>query len=71
MPTVLITGIRGFIAQGLSRLLAARSYTILGSDRNDSARMPEYLDEHRPDIIIHAAAELYDESQMFASKHFG
>jgi nucleoside-diphosphate-sugar epimerase len=64
---VVITGIRGFIATALADRLRSEGWDVTGTDRCDSLDIRDRLREVAPNLIIHAAAEIYDESTMFES----
>ena len=65
--TIVVTGARGFIAAALMAKLQADGHAVVGTDRKDSANIRAVLAATRPSIVIHAAAELYDEAAMFES----
>ena len=65
--TIVVTGARGFIAAALMARLQSDGHAVVGTDRKDSASIRAVLAATRPSIVIHAAAELYDEAAMFES----
>ena len=68
MKTVVITGIRGFIAAALAaRFRDEGGWRVVGTDRSDSPRIRDVLRDACPDLVLHAAAELYDAASMFES----
>lgn len=64
---IVITGARGFIAASLGARLKHEGHTVLTTDRKDAANMRTLLSAMSPSVVIHAAAELSDESTMFDS----
>lgn len=67
LKTVVISGIRGFIAKALKNRFELEHYRVIGTDRADSARIQDLLHLVQPELIIHAAAELFDTTRMFES----
>ena len=61
---VLITGINGFIASHLYESLKNK-YTVIGTTRNDTHKIIEILNYHKPEYIYHTGAEIYDSNKMF------
>ena len=62
---VFITGKNGFIAQHLILRFQKDGHEISSSSQNDDIVVK--LNEFKPDIICHLAAELYDDSKMVYS----
>ena len=65
--SIVVTGGRGFIARALVARLQAEGHTVVTTDRSDTPNIQTFLSDVSPSIIIHAAAELHDESTMFDS----
>ena len=64
--TILITGINGFIANHLYNTLK-NEHIIIGTSREDSDKISEILNKHKPEYIYHTGAEIYDNDKMFES----
>jgi nucleoside-diphosphate-sugar epimerase len=60
--TILITGINGFIANYLYNVIKNK-HTVIGTTREDSSKIIEILNKHKPEYIYHTGAEIYDNNK--------
>ena len=62
---ILITGISGFVGKNLAQAYQAQGNHVIGHIRDQD--LSKLLDQSKPDLILHCAAEIYDPESMFES----
>ena len=69
--SVVITGIKGFIGSHLRKACKSIGYKVYGTTREDNiGNTIKLLNSVKPALIFHTAAELSDESKMFATNTY-